>query len=226
MNYNYSKNNRCKCGKLIINTAKMCRNCFGKSEIGKHYSSLTEIKKGEHLSIKTQIKKKQHLSLNTEFKKGNIPWNKNQSWDRETRKKMSNARKDKKFPKTSKTMKLLWKNQEYRDNQIKLISKGWAKVPNKPEKNMSIILNKIYPNQYKYVGNRKLFLDGLCPDFVNLKDKKIIELYGDYWHKRVEHIIRDKRRIKTYKKYGYKTLIIWEHELKNLDKLINKLIKF
>jgi len=28
------------------------------------------------------------------------------------------------------------------------------------------------------------------------------------------------------KNNGYKTLIIWEHELKNLDKLINGLDKF
>ncbi|KKL48467.1 hypothetical protein LCGC14_2325240, partial [marine sediment metagenome] len=30
----------------------------------------------------------------------------------------------------------------------------------------------------------------------------------------------------TYKRYGYKTLIIWEHELKNLDKVKTNILKF
>lgn len=37
---------------------------------------------------------------------------------------------------------------------------------------------------------------------------------------------KTKERLKTYKKYGYKTLVIWEKELKHLDKLIGKVIKF
>ena len=44
--------------------------------------------------------------------------------------------------------------------------------------------------------------------------------------KRPEVIERDKRRLTTYKEYGYKTLIIWEHELKNTDRIINKILKF
>ena len=51
-------------------------------------------------------------------------------------------------------------------------------------------------------------------------------MYGDYWHNRPEVIKRDKKRIKVYKKYGYKTLVIWEKELKCLDKLIIKIRKY
>ena len=57
-------------------------------------------------------------------------------------------------------------------------------------------------------------------------DKKIIELYGDYWHNTKDGIKRNKRRLRVYKKYGYKTLIIWEHELKDLSKLICKIEEF
>ena len=72
----------------------------------------------------------------------------------------------------------------------------------------------------------KLILNGLNPDFVDIKNKIIIELYGTYWHKRPEVIKRDKRRIGTYKKHGFKTLIIWEHELKDLIKITEKIILF
>jgi hypothetical protein len=36
----------------------------------------------------------------------------------------------------------------------------------------------------------------------------------------------DLGRLDSYYKSGYKTLIIWEHELKDIDKLIKKLLKF
>ena len=51
-------------------------------------------------------------------------------------------------------------------------------------------------------------------------------MFGDYWHNKSEVIKRDKSRIITYKKYVYKTLIIWEHELKNLDKVKNRILEF
>lgn len=98
---------------------------------------------------------------------------------------------------------------------------------NKSEKLLNKVLLKILPREYKYIGNGKIFIDGLCPDFINSNgQKKIIELYGTYWHNKVETKKRDKRRLKTYAKYGYKTLIIWEHELKNLEKVKEKIVIF
>jgi len=100
-------------------------------------------------------------------------------------------------------------------------------TPNKPERQLNKLLNKLLPKQYKFVGDNKIMIDTFNPDFVNCNgQKKIIELYGDYWHKLPEVMKRDKRRKIAYKKYGYKTLIIWENELKNIDKVKNKIIKF
>ena len=33
-------------------------------------------------------------------------------------------------------------------------------------------------------------------------------------------------RLETYSKYGYKTLIVWEHELKNQNEVTNKINNF
>ena len=108
------------------------------------------------------------------------------------------------------------------------IKKSFLKInPNKPEKLMDKLLQGLLPKEYKYVGNGKVILDKFCPDFININgQKKIIELYGDYWHNRPEVKERDKRRLIAYTKYGYKTLIIWEHELKDINKLKFKLKKF
>jgi len=106
---------------------------------------------------------------------------------------------------------------------MKLIFQGLKLKPNKPEKLLNNLLNK----DYKYVGNGKFWIRGFNPDFININgQKKIIELYGDYWHNKLDYKIRDKRRLIEYKKQGYKTLIVWEHELKDLDKVKEKLLEF
>ena len=123
--------------------------------------------------------------------------------------------------------KLRWQNKIYREKTIRKILKANNRKPNKPEKSLRAILNKLLSREYKFVGDGKVIIDGFCPDFININgQKKIIELYGDYWHKKPELIKRDKRRIKTYRKYGYKTLIIWQKELKNKKILKNRILKF
>ena len=123
--------------------------------------------------------------------------------------------------------KLKWQTKEYRVNTVRASIKGLLIKPNKPEKCLNKLLNKLFLKEYKFVGDGKLIVGGFCPDFVNINgQKKLIELYGDYWHKRPEVLKRDKRRKIAYKKYGYKTLIIWEHELKDLNKVKNKIKEF
>lgn len=112
-----------------------------------------------------------------------------------------------------------WKNIVF-VNKIK-IARNLS--PNKTEMRLLDILQRILPNEYKYVGNFEVVLDGKCPDFINCNgQKKLIELFGDYWHKKSEV----KSRTNHFKKYGYKTLIIWERELKNLTKLNIKILNF
>jgi G:T-mismatch repair DNA endonuclease (very short patch repair protein) len=117
-----------------------------------------------------------------------------------------------------------WKDIDYRNKITKNALLGLQLKPNNPER----ILINILPNLFLYVGNGSVIIDGFNPDFINEQNKKIIEMYGDYWHNRKCSIQRDKIRLQTYKRHGYKTLIIWEHELKDLNKVkyrINKFIK-
>ena len=110
-----------------------------------------------------------------------------------------------------------WKRKEYREKQIKAILRGSNIRPTKPELKLKKMLN---PNEYKYVGDGSLIIGGFNPDFVNINGKKIlIEVFGRYWHNLDINKERDKQRLKTYKKYGYKTLIIWDDELDNNKEL-------
>ncbi len=91
-----------------------------------------------------------------------------------------------------------------------IASNHWR--PTKPEKYLGEILERLYPNEYKYTGDGNVILGSKIPDFTNVNGKKqVIELYGDYWH-RNDNIHVD---INRYKEYGYSCLIIWEHELGN-----------
>jgi very-short-patch-repair endonuclease len=114
-----------------------------------------------------------------------------------------------------------WKDLEYKQRTMsKTISKS------RPFNNKEQILNSLICKNFEYVGNGKFWIERFNPDFIDIKNKKIVELYGDYWHKLSGYKERDKRRLIVYKNNGYKTLVIWEHELKNLDILNKKILIF
>jgi len=124
-----------------------------------------------------------------------------------------------------KYMKTKWENCRYKENRLKTSIFGYITQPNKPEK-ILIKLFKYLKLPYKFVGDRSLIIKGFNPDFINKKQKKIIEMFGDYWHNLPDWRKRDKRKLRIYKKLGYKVLIIWQHEFKKKKILINKILKF
>ena len=146
--------------------------------------------------------------------------------------------------KMSKTQTELWKDPVYRDSQIKAIMEGSDKSPNECEKLLFSIVNNLFPNQYLLnTKGEHIRLKSKAPDIVNLQEKKCIEHYGDRWHGNTEYWkvtgttlvdglslkeihTRDKKRIKLLESLGWKVLIVWEHELKDISKLGDKLIKF
>lgn len=103
--------------------------------------------------------------------------------------------------------------------------------PNKKEKQLDGIIQTILPNEYKYVGNGEVIFGNRCPDFINCNgQKKLIEHFGVYWHSEKltgRTNIQEEQLYKDYySKYGFDTLIVWENELKNEDKLTEKIKKF
>lgn len=121
-----------------------------------------------------------------------------------------------------------WRDEVFAKNMFKARNVR----PNKGESLLDTFLQEILPHSYKYVGDWKLFIYGKCPDFVSInvvnKDnslvygKKLIEYYGDYWHKGDD----EGHRIFYFRLFGYETLIIWEHEMKDLEKLRQRILDF
>ena len=104
------------------------------------------------------------------------------------------------------------------------------KKPNKVELSLNKILQKHFPDQFAYNGNlsRGVMLENLVPDFVNVNgEKMVIELFGDYWHGDEKTANRWKNtefgRKAVYSQLGYKSVVIWEHELSDPDSVIQKI---
>lgn len=111
------------------------------------------------------------------------------------------------------------------EEHLKKILKAVCAAPNKKEQYLYWILQEIFPNEYKFVGDGSVIIGGFSPDFININgQKKLIEHFGDYWHKGDD----EGNRIFQFKLFGFDTLVIWEHELNDneIEMTIAKIIEF
>ena len=87
----------------------------------------------------------------------------------------------------------------------------------------------MYACEWAYTGDGQVILAGLNPDFVNVNgQKKIIEVFGDYWHgkRATKPTQREDVRCAIFAKYGFRTLVIWEHELDDMVAVSNRIRVF
>lgn len=125
--------------------------------------------------------------------------------------------------KISKGLTESWKNMSEKERSERIRKSLICSSPNKSEIKLKNILNELCPREWDFVGDGQIIIGGKCPDFINVNgQKKLIELYGDYWHQGEN--TRTRKRI--FKKYGFDTLIIWEKELKNISRLEKKIDNF
>ena len=176
---------------------------------------------------------------NTSLKKlsekcmGRIPWNKNKPWSEETKMKMrkprmstinmiGKKRTDEGRKNNSLAKKKSYEDLVYKEKLVKSMFKSFRLKPNKSE---LFLFGRVCDFSSEYFLNTKgevMCLGGKIPDIVNVKGQKIIELYGDYWHRNDNA----QDRILHFKQFGWDTLIVWEHELKNNELLKSKLMGF
>lgn len=122
-----------------------------------------------------------------------------------------------------------WKTESYQ-NKMKDSTNALNKSMNKKEHILYFVLNELFPNQYEHVGNLQIWINGKNPDFICKEQKKIIEFFGNYWHGELitgmENSEHEHQRRIHFENEGYKTLILWESCLDDMDSLIEKLENF
>jgi len=129
---------------------------------------------------------------------------------------------------TSESMKKRYQDPEYLKRRQEFLHTS----PNQSEQILRQIIKSL-DLQYTYTGNGSFWIEGKNPDFVNTNgQKKIIELLGCYWHGCKQcYSNPDKgndldERVQLFKSFGYSTLDIWEHELKDIETVKCKILEF
>ena len=115
--------------------------------------------------------------------------------------------------------------KSHSEEHLRKILKSVRLSPNKKEQYIGWLLQEIFPNEYKFVGDGSVIIGGKCPDFININgQKKLIELFGDYWRRNDD----EGNRVFQFKLFGFDTLVVWEHELKdnNIEMTIAKIMEF
>jgi len=94
--------------------------------------------------------------------------------------------------------------------------------PNKPERELFAILEKCFPSKYALNVTAKTVVAGKIPDFIDVRGKRIVEMFGTYWHQPEE----EAERASLFAEHGFDTLIIWEPELKDPQHVMKRIQEF
>lgn len=114
--------------------------------------------------------------------------------------------------------KIVFASPEYKEMRRKISKKLWTdpkflkkmfratkKRPTNPEK----IFDELTPDVVRYVGNGQWWRNRHNPDFKITGQNKVIEIYGDYWHRNDN----PEDRIKEYREMKLDCIIFWENEV-------------
>ena len=174
---------------------------------------------GHYANVKNPMKDPKVAKKTGDSQRGEKNHNYGKKASEETRRKMSKSHPD------NSGEKCYWYGKQLSEEHLRKILKAVCAKPNKVEGYLSTILQEIFPNEYKFVGDGSVIIGGFSPDFINVNgQKKIIEMFGDYWHRNDD----EGNRVFQFRLLGFDTLIIWEHELNEneIEMTIAKIIEF
>ena len=123
-------------------------------------------------------------------------------------------------------------NKEIQERRIKNSLKALMKRPTKLEQKFINFFKK-HKISFNYCGDGSLLIGFKNPDFVESNGKKIcievcnkveksIKRKGRSYHSWQEY---EKQRIKYFNRYGWKSLVLWQEELKDEEKMIKKIME-
>lgn len=124
----------------------------------------------------------------------------------------------------SEERKRRWQDPEY----CKRVITSLHTRPNLVEQELLTVLSATFPNMWRYVGDGSVVIGGKIPDFIDELHKRLIEVFGIYWH---DPVLFPKRLsgaqlMEHYRVHGYKCLILQEFEVFDTATLLTTLKAF
>lgn len=125
---------------------------------------------------------------------------------------------------TKKKLSVASKNNFKDINYIKKWQKSLHNLPNKLEQYFDVNT----PSEVVYTGNGKFFLSfkngtNKNPDFIVKDKRKVIELFGKYWHREDD----PQELIQQYSEIGFECLVFWDYEVyQDTENVLRKVNKF
>lgn len=145
---------------------------------------------------------------------------KNDSWRRGLREHLSRVSTLETRRKGQQAMLAAETTEKLHSRMRNVMKANSGKGMNALEKQAALILAWQFSGvHFQFVGDFGLFIAGKCPDFVNFGQRKIIEVWGDYWHAGQN----PQDRIEHFRRENWECLVVWEHEFyQDYGLLINK----
>ena len=220
---------KCGCGKEIKTRSfhKYCgipKFIHGHNHKGKTYEEIY----GSRVKEQKEKRKNSLVGKSREDMKGNKNVSKRIEVREKIRKSITLSWKNNFNMRKEITTKIskLWKDSNsvyHTEDYWKKRAVGENLKPNKCEAKIQKVLDNVYPSEWKYVGDYSFWVNGKNPDFTCINGKKLlIEHFGTYYHQGED----PEERKKIFSEFGYKTLVIWEHELKDMKNVEIKIKKF
>jgi len=182
------------------------------NQLKKGHKSANGMLGKKHTTESKELMRESHIGAEFHFKVGEV------SRSNGTKIKIGIATKKRwEIPEYKEKLREKFKSKVWTSEHRKKIASSNGLKPTKPELIINDILSKSFSN-WIYTGDGKIWIGDKNPDFMN-NDNQIIEVFGSYWHKPED----EQERINHFANYGYKALIIWDYELKNLENVENKI---
>ncbi len=104
------------------------------------------------------------------------------------------------------------------------LAKMGLKAPRRKPNRLEMEVAKMIGNEWEFVGDGKLVIGGLMPDFVHRMRKEVLEVLGCYFHSCPIHFpnVRMQRtaslayREALYRNSGYEPSFLWEHDVRKV----------
>jgi hypothetical protein len=197
---------------------KMSKAKIGKKFTKKHKENLSKSLKGGNItSFKNGHQhNKETLEKMSNSLRGRKAWNKGRKLTKEHISKLKESHKGQKC--WCKGLKLGKEPEHLKEKRIRAVLKGLMKRPTSFERKISELCFK-YNLPFVYKGNGGFLINFKNPDFVNEKDRIVIEVFYSYFK------IRDYGSVENYKRFckqkyesaGWKVIFIDEIDLKGDD---------